>query len=45
MRPGGLLLGGPQVGGLSQTMLADLPLAQAAYTRSTGVEPPWPAWA
>ena len=34
-----VLVGGPTAGGLSQTMIADLPLAQAAYTRSTGGGP------
>jgi len=34
-----VLLSGASVGGLSQTKLADLPLAQAAYTRGTGTGP------
>lgn len=34
-----VLVGGPTLSGLSQTMIADLPLAQAAYTRSTGGGP------
>lgn len=34
-----VLIGGGSAGGLSQTMMADLPVAQAAYTRSTGSGP------